>query len=93
MAIELDDIPAPLVAGNTKRPEIRGRFGVRSVPSDVSIMHGLDRGADLDRARLRCLGNFVNHLDVQQAIVEAGAMWSARLKRLSKVRRAMPRCK
>jgi len=36
-------------------------------------LHGVDRGADLDRARLGCLGHFANHIDIEQAIVEAGS--------------------
>jgi len=36
-------------------------------------VHGLDGGADLDRARLGCLRHFANHIDIKQAIVEAGA--------------------
>ena len=32
-----------------------------------------DRGADLDRAGLRCFRHFANHVDMEQAIVEAGA--------------------
>ena len=36
-------------------------------------LHGLERGANLDRARLGCLGHFANHIDRKQAIVEACA--------------------
>jgi hypothetical protein len=36
-------------------------------------LRGFDRGADLDRARLGCLGHFANHIDRKHAIVEAGA--------------------
>src|SRR6201987_3814843 len=35
-------------------------------------LHSRDRSADLDRARLGCLGHFVNHIDRKHAVVEAG---------------------
>ena len=35
-------------------------------------LHSRDRRADLDRARLGCLGHFVNHIDRKHAVVEAG---------------------
>jgi len=38
-------------------------------------LHGLDRGADLDGARLGCLWYFANHVDMEQAIVEAGTRY------------------
>ena len=36
-------------------------------------LHGLDGGANLDRARLGCLGHFTNHITRKQAIVETCA--------------------
>jgi hypothetical protein len=36
-------------------------------------LHGLELGANLDRARLGCLGHFANHIDRKRAIVEACA--------------------
>ena len=35
-------------------------------------LHSRGRSADLDRARLGCLGHFVNHIDRKHAVVEAG---------------------
>ena len=59
-------------------------------------LHSRDRSADLDRARLGCLGHFVNHIDRSMPLSRLAPttfMWSARLKRRSKLRRAMPRCR
>src|SRR6202045_3628384 len=76
------DIPAPLLLENKTPPKFGGVLPFEACRSASRLgrlllrhlrLHAFDRSADLDRARLGCLGHFANHVDIKQAIVEAGA--------------------